>query len=1101
MTYSHSEAWSWTCGCCGQENASELWLIVDAVARRDLYRRVLDGAIHDMRCRRCLAGTVSVSCPFLLLRRDADPNLVICGPDALAPDHVVGQAANLVRLARLRVDEPLSGPVTVRDSDVPTMLYSVWEDLEKLDQSDPVLQAVLSFLNTTEPAVLRNLLSEAPDLFELSALQLLRLSASSCRAENEDAQADNVQSHLRLIRRITETGADAAFEEYERALAWRARPDVDAETMNLVLEAAQPPMRPEDYGLSIVQFRQALQRIDRERAPGFWCLVQTTLANRLRDDPSGDRSRQIEQAISALQSILDVASPDLDPNGWLGTVTALAHTLQERVEGVRAANFEESVALCEQAFGRVVKDECDLAYAGLLDAYGTAMLDRPGGDRVDNIERAIASYEENLELVTDPALRNVVLPNLARAYLLRIRGDRVENLRQSIEINQQLIDTDAFAADPISLASTAENLAIAYLERDATAGGDGIERAIPLFELSLGVRTREAMPFEWARTTMNLGTAYMERQGGDAAENTRRAVVCLEAAATVLDRTHYPSHWAEVQANLATALSLGAKDPAQRDDARAIAAFQAVLEVHIPQTDPARCRRSAWSLARLCEQRGEWADALAAATTGIAAGAALYRSAYLPSSQDTEMKTNVDLYDLAISVCGRIGTEEADCTALVYAEAARDRLFMDEMSKGQLPPPAGVAPELVEQEEILLRRSRGIQLALAAPVLAPDDERALGAERRVVQDGLEKIWSDMAAVDAGYVALRRGDTPSWEELACLSGSLGPTAALVSLYALPDRILCFVLRAGASSPRVTSCPISQQQLLYRYLLPYRDDVLAPAPGHQPLHSWVELGRELLEPLEPQLEDVDLVYLIPHGYLHTLPLHALTVGGQPLLERRAVVYAPSAGVLARVLPAAGQKGRSGQPALFGYTPATDAHERALFLGEAQALADYFSVAPLVDEAATSDAVRSRTASRLLHLSCHGRFDPTDPLDSGTLLADGLFTCRNWMELSLDTGLITLSACESGFSQTGRGDSISGLARSLLYAGTASCVLTLWEVNAATTLEWMTDFYTSLWDTQGNQVISKAASFQKATIDLRQRYPDPALWAPYILVGSWR
>jgi CHAT domain-containing protein len=131
----------------------------------------------------------------------------------------------------------------------------------------------------------------------------------------------------------------------------------------------------------------------------------------------------------------------------------------------------------------------------------------------------------------------------------------------------------------------------------------------------------------------------------------------------------------------------------------------------------------------------------------------------------------------------------------------------------------------------------------------------------------------------------------------------------------------------------------------------------------------------------------------------------------------------------------------------------------------------------------------------------FDARDPLNSGLLLADGKFTAREWMELSLQADLITLSACESGFTRTGRGDEIAGLSRALLYAGTSTALLTLWQVDAATTLAWVLDFYNELRSPAGHKIKSEAAAFRHATLSLRARHPDPVHWAPFILVGDWR
>jgi CHAT domain-containing protein len=118
---------------------------------------------------------------------------------------------------------------------------------------------------------------------------------------------------------------------------------------------------------------------------------------------------------------------------------------------------------------------------------------------------------------------------------------------------------------------------------------------------------------------------------------------------------------------------------------------------------------------------------------------------------------------------------------------------------------------------------------------------------------------------------------------------------------------------------------------------------------------------------------------------------------------------------------------------------------------------------------------------------------------MLNDGVFTARDWMGLRHEAELMTLSACESGFSRVGRGDEIASLSRALLGAGAATTLLTLWTVNAQTTKEWMLDFYDACWDSQGRRRMPKALAFQQATLALRARYPSPVFWGPFVLIGS--
>ena len=58
-----------------------------------------------------------------------------------------------------------------------------------------------------------------------------------------------------------------------------------------------------------------------------------------------------------------------------------------------------------------------------------------------------------------------------------------------------------------------------------------------------------------------------------------------------------------------------------------------------------------------------------------------------------------------------------------------------------------------------------------------------------------------------------------------------------------------------------------------------------------------------------------------------------------------------------------------------------------------------------------------------------------------------------------------------------------------GVSSALLTLWSVSAATTLEWMLDFYRRIASNTIDKQ-SKALAFQQATLALCERYPDDLL-----------
>jgi CHAT domain-containing protein len=99
----------------------------------------------------------------------------------------------------------------------------------------------------------------------------------------------------------------------------------------------------------------------------------------------------------------------------------------------------------------------------------------------------------------------------------------------------------------------------------------------------------------------------------------------------------------------------------------------------------------------------------------------------------------------------------------------------------------------------------------------------------------------------------------------------------------------------------------------------------------------------------------------------------------------------------------------------------------------------------------------------------------------------------QLDLAAELVTLSGCATGLNVTEGGDELVGLVRGLLYAGTQSALVSLWDVSDEGTAHFMARFYTHL---QGTR--DKGLSLQAAMRDVREKRPHPYYWAPFVLVG---
>ena len=115
---------------------------------------------------------------------------------------------------------------------------------------------------------------------------------------------------------------------------------------------------------------------------------------------------------------------------------------------------------------------------------------------------------------------------------------------------------------------------------------------------------------------------------------------------------------------------------------------------------------------------------------------------------------------------------------------------------------------------------------------------------------------------------------------------------------------------------------------------------------------------------------------------------------------------------------------------------------------------------------------------HFSCHGSFNPDNPLESALFLANKEpLTLGEIFELRLNKcRLITLSACETGMIDINSiSDEYIGLPSGFLFAGSPSVVSSLWTVNDLSTSFLMIKLYEILFDE--NQQVSVPVALKTA------------------------
>jgi CHAT domain-containing protein len=200
-----------------------------------------------------------------------------------------------------------------------------------------------------------------------------------------------------------------------------------------------------------------------------------------------------------------------------------------------------------------------------------------------------------------------------------------------------------------------------------------------------------------------------------------------------------------------------------------------------------------------------------------------------------------------------------------------------------------------------------------------------------------------------------------------------------------------------------------------------------------------------------------------------------------------------------------GIAGERAGFARLPATRAEAQA-----AVKFAPANSSLSALDFAANQTAATSEALSqyRYVHFATHGVLNNEHPELSGLVLSlldekgndtDGFLRLVEIYNLKLPAEMVTLSACRTGLGKEIKGEGLMSLTRGFMYAGAARVMVSLWDVNDASTAALMSRVYQGIWQ----EKLSPAAALRKAQNTLRQdkRWKAPFYWAAFTLHGEPR
>jgi CHAT domain-containing protein len=1099
------------CPLCNAGFQTTRWQIVDSDHRLDLVVHATDGSLQRTFCPACIGPGVEVPGPFCIVRRH-DDRLQIAyyiprGTADVSAEVARVQAVLGERCTAAGIPDSAREWVGTRGfqsaRDISTDVTEQWPDCKHAIDTEMVNGPVVALLNAADHAARSEALLAHPDLARPNIERFLSMLMQRGNPFQQSAAAES-RAFVVDARRI---GISAAREQREAALAEVVRqaqqaPDLPSRVVTFLTEQPATPAELErviDAGRDLAD---ALGRSGQSILRGQ-VLAQLGQLSRKRMGPA--RAGYIAQAIDAYsQALSETDASDLD--GRCDVLLALSACWDTRPDGDRRANVEQAILFANRAVELSTSLAAD-RHAEALMEQGILYLHRPSGDPGSNILLSRSALDRAMKLATEAKLRALASYNHALTYIDDDNDTSGSSLNAGIAMLRVFATPEAIALfDRAQQQNLFQSLGTALAKR-ATQGKkptpSDLDDAARFVAQAMATADARGEPYEMARNASILATIEADRRvRGRPGPDLGDIMALIDRAAKVFTIDAAPFEFARNELRRAGILN-DLADP----DAGAqfvVLALEKACRVLTPAQFPDLCRRTQAQLGRLRLRLGDARAAARAFTTACEAAEQVFAETETVSRRAEEVVPNAELYRDLVDTLGQLvetaGADERNATmwrVLEAMERGRARLYLDMLGLRPLPAFPGIPEPLRVRESELISELRWSLPGAAASSERDAPETADHLLRlRETRAALQTVWDEIARCGEGgrrHVSLRRSGPLDRAALAALAAAMGPRVALVSFFVLGDRILVAWLRDGAA-PEIKSLGLSSAELNQQYLASFSQDVLGTTDDADAPHAWRSLGDRLFAPFVASLPDLELLVVVPHGELHALPLHALTVAGRPLIEHVPVTYAPSLGVLAAVVTAERGDSFHGVPLVLSH--ATNSSEAAEFEGEAE------TVAALLDGAAHHHATRSTVVDSIttadpIHLACHGYFAPADPLASGVVLSDGVLTARDWLGLPLRTDLVTLSACETGQQAVRSGDELVGLARALLQAGAASVLLTLWRVYSDAAEDWMVQFYTTLRSSPGTR-FRRARAFQAATLAMFDD-PDPRAWAPFVLVGD--
>lgn len=815
--------------------------------------------------------------------------------------------------------------------------------------------------------------------------------------------------------------------------------------------------------------------------------------------------------------------------------TKLTPLLLEFPHGNKANKIEIAVQLNLAAIEIIDSEKYPQEYALIQTQLGPCYHHRIKGDRAENLEQAIKCYRKALEFFTKEKSLYFwasSLMHLGNAYNERIFGDPGENRELAIEIYQELINAPELREQKPEVWAMAQmNFGNAYRDRTQNINSwedkqKNLEDAINCYENALIIFTPEAFPENWAKTQMNLATVLMHKNQTVQTNSVEQAIgTYQELIQRVFTREAFPEAWGMTQINLGLAYKQA------KNWESAINCFQNALQVFKRITDPLNYAKSLFLLGWTYIEAKDFHNAYSSLILAVNTMESLHGEIISGDEIKRLMSEQSGIfYQLVIKACLELALTEPDYydRAIEYVERSKSRTLVELLNsrhllpKGNIPEPTleklkNLRQEIANEQRRLSNIAKQLeyqndlaQQGVSFENTTPDYQRLNELQREL--DSL--IDEDIYFIDPNFSFTQKVRPISFSDI---KNTLPDNQVAIIEWYIPFPVMEMQALSRGENVWLNQNIPTGANIIYTFIttLEQEHPIVLQTPVKNYLALWILMGsyleeyalnkdqwanlmpsrlKELAQILEIDkivscIPNVNQLILIPHNFLHLLPLHALPLNdGYCLLDHftRGIRYVPNCQVL--------ELNQTNRKIDFSnfisiQNPTEDLKYTDI---EVQTIRQYFQAnnTVLAGQKATKQAFLNQSIKNInyLHLSCHGYFNWLMPLQSALLLANCFVSdptapadMMRYLEVDKDCfldltkcltlgdifnldlrqcQLVTLSACETGLTEVSlAADEYISLPSGFLYAGASNVVASLWTVNDLSTTFLMIKLYENL------------------------------------------